>query len=193
MLETILLGTVLSTWEEITNQRAVIPITREDGWRQLISTRTARGKQPCLRQGGHHTPPQNGRRQPQHSLLTVWEDTGVSSIAGLFWEQREEGIQLLGETGEVTDRLWGRELELKFQFQPKWQSLTPSVKVPTAGDAGSGEISKAGVCCSLLSFVQNKHLSASSTQQVLPCLPDVPLGIPALSSFPNHYLRIFTR
>lgn len=80
----------------------------------------------------------------------------------------------MGETGELIDRLWGRELELKFQLQPKWQSLTASVKVPTAGEAGNGEI--------LLNSVQNRHRSGSSVQQVLPGLPDVLLGIPALSS-----------
>lgn len=49
------------------------------------------------------------------------------SIASSFQDQRKEGTPVLDQTGEMINRLWGRELELKFQL--KWWRLTSRLKV----------------------------------------------------------------
>lgn len=49
------------------------------------------------------------------------------SIASPFRDQKKEGPPVLDQIGEVIKRLWGRELELKFQLK-RWR-LTSRLKV----------------------------------------------------------------
>lgn len=79
----------------------------------MVSISKGRGNQS---RGRAAVPQHCGTGDLHHKDLSL---TVVRCTASPFWDQREEGITMLDQIGELINRLWGRELELKFQRM--WQ------------------------------------------------------------------------